>query len=180
MPNYPGVGQAAAIYLAKTSPDGIKSLIDFYAYLSEHSIDEAFQMAFGRTKDGFYTEFREKCHAGFTDFAFTPTPLPEGAAEIHGTVILENGKQNFGDYGITLCISKCPLSTSVQPDGSFSIIIPPGPYKISVNSAVDGKLIGWYSKQGLVNIKDCADGINVHPNDKLNITISIGTLMFCP
>lgn len=193
-PDYPGVGEVAAILLATTSPDGKQALINYYKFLVDNPGDVAFQKAFGRTKDNFYQQFKDECNQGFPTIAkhsqaltLAPRPVPtlaKGYVRVQGNMVLSDVIQNYSDYYIVFCRidddnEQCLFGVPINVDGTFITSLIPGKYRMSINPSDGSEAIGWYSKDGLVKDGSCASTIRVYVNQEINITIDLHPIS-CP
>jgi hypothetical protein len=186
-PDYPGVGGVAAALLAKTSPDGILALINYYKYLLDDSSDIAFQKAFSKTKSEFYHQFQEECSRGFpslpvantlpaAEVPLTEMPTQEISILATGVIALKDTTQKFSDFEVVFCniqSDKCLSAIPVLPDGTFSIQLPVGKYRIRINSRNGAQLLGWYTRQGLVVDPTCAQAITVDIKHETILTINL-------
>jgi len=59
------VGITATILLTKTTPDNYKALMNYYKFLNAAPASQAFEEAFGRTKEEFYQQYQDECEKGF-------------------------------------------------------------------------------------------------------------------
>jgi hypothetical protein len=190
-PDFAGVGEVAAMLLAKTNPNGRDALLDYYKNFANDSSDTAFQKAFGLTKDDFYQQFQNECEHGFpTFYRDIPTPIPpEGTVRIQGKVTAEDGSNISSRYFVVPCrlivdpnfinIENCASGSRIDPDGNFTIDLPLGHYYISVNSTDGGEALGWYSIDGLVNEPTCATVIKTDKDQSISIVINPENIKAC-
>ena len=67
---YAAVSDVAARLLVKTTPDGIKAIINYYTLLSRIPKEQAFARAFGRNKEEFYKQYQDECDKRFPTVKF--------------------------------------------------------------------------------------------------------------
>jgi hypothetical protein len=178
---YFSAGHTATVLLAKTTPDGIAALLNYYKFLNKEFAAKAFQDAFGRTKEEFYKQYQTECEQGFP--TLTLLPPSEGTVRLKGNLVFAEGDQAFAKYMITFCNIKniqCGPSTTFQKDGTFLIDLEAGAYyKASINPAEGGEPIGWYNSKGLVKDNTCAGLIITNENRTITITIDLQHIIPC-
>lgn len=102
--------------------------------------------------------------------------LSDGAVLVRGNVILSEPATRYSDFFITFCeedVLQCTPGAAIDSRGNFQIGLLPGKYRVSINAAVGGESIGWYSSSGLVPSIACAKVVRVYVNQTVDITIDL-------
>ncbi len=186
-PYFGAIDEVAASLLVQISPNGINSFLHYYELRQKVSNEEAFEIAFGITKDSFYQQYQQECANGFPSIAKynktptttkkpTPTFTTENPIISTGTVILKDNTQKFSDFVITFCNineGTCLPGIPIKSNGTFSTSLLPGKYRVSINSPTNGQIIGWYTNNGIVPEPTCARTITVDVKHEIDITINL-------
>lgn len=104
------------------------------------------------------------------------TPTPETGIIATGVVLPGDNTQKLGDLAVTFCniqTEQCLPETSVFSDGTFSVYVPTGKYRLSISSHVKGQSLGWYTKQGLVGDPACSAIITIDLKHETALTIHL-------
>jgi hypothetical protein len=160
---WPGhIGYLAIDYLVSKAPKGILSLRIICEQVGQGvPVEDAFNSAFGISKQDFYKEFQEHINS-----IYIQTPQPSASTGIRGKITWSSSypNQGFDQYILNFCPQKggeCLGATPIQADGTFFQSLEHGNYLISLNYKDGGPPIGWYSASGMVAENNCSDSVLV-------------------
>jgi hypothetical protein len=104
------------------------------------------------------------------------TPTPETGIIVTGIILLSENTQKISDISIAFCniqTEQCLPEAPVFPDGTFSMYVPTGKYRISVGSHAKGQSLGWYTKQGLVADPACSAIITIDLKHEMALIVNL-------